>query len=202
MFFLLGLLSLGTRASDDAVPFGLDWGMTETELRLDGVLMFLRTHDTEHFTSYLVKDIPEALGDAGAHTVWLTAEHGLQRITVTGEIIRNDATGHKIKQRYKRLRKLLQERYGQPTRIREYSGRQKYTAYYEFYQCLEYQDCGNWASYYGRGPTTVSLRVHGVDRDSGYYRLIFKGPHWRNDWLESEQSAGIRSERFNDRESG
>lgn len=172
---------------EEPVAFGLYWGMTAKELKMDGVVLDNLSSGNPHIEVYNVGDLPQALGDAKSYKIWLADNAGLQRITVTGEPVMKDQTGDKSKQRYEELKKILGERFGEPVKSKEYSGRRKYEEYYEFNQCLRHSDCGKWATYFRSGGTSVLLQLRAIDRDRGYYELIFEGPEWKDAWLEEEE---------------
>lgn len=186
----LTLLSTSTPLAAEIVPiersvaFGLDWGMTAEALAADGVELEEAVAQYENTRVYRLWSLPGDLGDAESYRLWLTAENGLQGIMVTGQVVSNDRTGEKIRQRYEEIRNILAERFGSADKTVEYSGREQYTEYYEFNRCLAHDDCGRWTSYFSDHETRVLLRLRAVDRDSSRYELIYAGPHWQADWLD------------------
>lgn len=171
---------------DEPVAFGLFWGMTAEELEMNGVALDDRLTANPHAEVYSVRELPEALGDAKHYKIWLTDNYGLQRIIVTGKPVMKDPAGDKTRQRYEELKNILGERFGEPVKSEEYSGRKKYKESYEFNQCLSHPDCGKWAAYFRTGGTSVLLQLRALDRERGYYELIFEGPEWKDAWLDEE----------------
>lgn len=188
----LALLSASVPLAAEIVPiersvaFGLHWGMTTEALATDGVELenAATRHERDGVRVYHLRSLPGDLGDAESYRLWLTAENGLQGIKVSGQVVSNDRTGEKIRQRYDEIRNILVERFGSADKTVEYSGRDQYTEYYEFNKCLAHDGCGRWASYFSDHETRVLLRLRAVDRDSSRYELIYAGPHWQADWLD------------------
>lgn len=166
--------------AQDELPFGLEWGLSEAQL--SPILPIAEERSGEHFNVYRIDDLPRAVGDAVAHDLWVTAQHGLQRVAVRGQTMRKDPAGDKLRQRYRELQEVLRSRYGEALETYEYSGREEYGQPYEFNLCLEHEGCGRWESHYASEETRVVLRLRGLDRDSGYYRIVFEGPYWRDEW--------------------
>ncbi|MCS3904061.1 hypothetical protein J2T55_002094 [Methylohalomonas lacus] len=167
-----------------SVAFGLGWGMTSEALATDGVELQDPVAQHDSVRVYRLWSLPGDLGDGESYRLWLTPDNGLQGIKVTGQVVANDRTGEKIRQRYDELKAILAERFGSADKTAEYSGREKYTEYYEFNKCLAHDGCGRWSSYFSDHETRVLLRLRAVDRDSSHYELIYAGPHWQADWLE------------------
>lgn len=167
-----------------SVAFGLDWGMSVEALAADGVELEDAVARHDGVRVYRLWSLPGDLGDGESYRLWLTAENGLQGIKVTGQMVKDDPTGEKIRQRYDEIRNILAERFGSADKAAEYTGREQYTEYYEFNRCLGHDGCGRWASYFSDHETRVLLRLRAVDRDSSHYELIYAGPHWQADWLD------------------
>ncbi len=167
-----------------SVAFGLGWGMTAEALAADGVELQEPVAQHDSVRVYRLWSLPGDLGDGESYRLWLTPDNGLQGIKVTGQVVGNDRTGEKIRQRYDELKAILAERFGSANKTVEYSGQEKYTEYYEFNKCLAHDGCGRWARYFSDHETRVLLRLRAVDRDSSHYELIYAGPHWQTDWLD------------------
>ena len=64
------------------------------------------------------------------------------------EDITNDAFGSKGKEMYDDIKSKLKNKYGEPTENFEFVGLRLYDESDEFYQCLSYDGCGMWTSFF------------------------------------------------------
>lgn len=194
-FFLIVVLALfnmtGIAMANDA-PFGLNWGMTEEELKDKGVQLVLLEEDS-HFKHFKTESLPQNISIAEAYSISLSKNYGLQHVSMVYRIS-DDVYGRDGKKLYDRIKESLIEKYGSPTFTYEKIGLKLYDESDEFYQCLAYTGCGGWISVYElKNKVNIGLRLTGSGRGKGALGLIYEGPNW-TDAKEEQTQEKIKTD--------
>jgi hypothetical protein len=91
---------------------------------------------------------------------------------------------------YGKVKTSLSNKYGEPTQY-EYTGNELYDEYDEFYQCLMYDGCGTWASFWSiENGGVVMIELKGLSRGTGYLNMAYESAKWPNivDRINKEKS--------------
>ena len=175
-----------------AAPFGLEWGMSKEQVTAMGVKL---TPDDSDNESYTATTLPKNLSDAEKYILTFKPQFELvQVITFTSDIT-GDLYGSKGKERYSQLKTTLVNKYGKPDYEFEWTGRTRiYEDSDKFYECLEHDDCGRWASVWGSETDgAIGLKIKGLSRGKGYISLSY-GSAALFTALEQEEAEKSRSD--------
>lgn len=157
-------------------PFGLEWGMTQNQLSSLGVTMVGCTQGSV-FTTCTAKSLPKDLPDVHLYALLFSPPHGLVKVAYLSNDITGDIYGTQGKKRYAELKSKLTAKYGYPDSY-ENSGQRLYKEADEFYQCLRYDGCGSWKSFYNtqktRGTIVVALEIVPVRRGIGFIQVGYE----------------------------
>lgn len=176
--FLANAPAMAQNAEKEA-PFGLKWGMSEEQLESEGITLTEATRE-EGVVSYTTSELPRNLSEIDFYQVFFSEKRGLQKITVLGETIKNDARGSKGKETFDYYVDIVSDRYGQPTQEIDYIGIKLYKDPDEFYQCLAYDGCGLWATLWEeRKGVNSMVQVKGISRGEGFVTIHIEGPKWK-----------------------
>lgn len=184
LIFLLFFLSSTSFAQEVQAPFGLTWGMLQDE--------FAGSECTKQdaLTLCTVTDVPRPISIGESYILIFAPNRGLQKVSMIGVTIDNDITGSEGKESYATFKSALADRYGTPDEF-EWSGRELYDEYDEFYQCLRYQGCGYWTSiWHGENiDGTVAIELKGLQRGEGYITLTYESKDWSTVVDEAEAAT-------------
>lgn len=173
MFF--GNSALANKAVE--APFGLEWGLSKGDL----VGMGMTLTDCKELgwvEQCNASGVPKSLSNADWYQVLVTKKYGLQKVGMVGTDISSDIYGSSGKASYSKLKTALVKKYGTPQSF-EYVGRELWDEADEFYQCLAYDGCGTWTSYWVDGlEGTIALELKGMRRGEGYLTLWYEGGSW------------------------
>jgi hypothetical protein len=175
-FFILGL-----RADIEIkAPFGFEWGQTKSDLSSKGIdLVECSVSDSSPVESCRSKNSPKKFSKADFFYLHFSSDEGLQKVSMLGGDITNDAYGTDGKEQYSSLKASLTKKYDKPSSVFEWTGRELYKDADEFYECLKYQGCGNNVSYWLKGVEgTIALELYGVSRGSGFLMLTYESKRW------------------------
>ncbi|CAM6702482.1 hypothetical protein KI485_000950 [Salmonella enterica subsp. enterica serovar Infantis] len=112
-------------------------------------------------------------------------KYGLVRVILI-KVIHNDAFGHEGIESYKRYKKILSDKYGKPESY-EYSGRLVYKNKSEFYECLAYEGCGGYSSFFSpSNDGGLYMMLKGYRRGEGELRIIYESKEFNNAQKEIE----------------
>ena len=192
ILFLLLITSVGSAATG---PFGLDWGMTENEVRNQGVdLTFMFDDGLKVFTT---ESLPVNLSIAEMYALKFSKQFHLQSVMMFSKSFENDVYGTEGKEVYADFRAKLKKKYGAPDDEIERVGLELWDERDEFYQCLAYSGCGAWLSFFGGEPgnsnsgMVVGLELKGEGRGIGYIKITYEtDKHYKAvNALEEQESA-------------
>lgn len=172
---------------DDAL-FGLKWGMSIAEVRALGVPLKKEKGDgnLEIFSS---KSMPKELSNAESYAL-VFADGKLVKQKYIANNITGDAYGTEGKERFESLKAALSEKYGAPSANYQSVGGKLYREADEFYQCLAYDGCGVWSTFFDSPDKSLMLELIGLRRGIGYITLTAEAtPQWS---AALERRKGIR----------
>jgi len=121
-------------------------------------------------------------------------KYGLVKVVMV-ESISNDAYGSHGIEQYKKYSAILTKKYGRPTDKFEYIGKKLYKESDEFYQCLNYQGCGSYSSFYK--PTdkaVVGLELKGNRRGEGYLTINYESSLFDKVLQEKDNDSSEKAE--------
>ena len=177
--FLLGPLLVAPSLAIADAPFGLTWGMSKAEVESLGVTL-LESSSEGSIAFYRTDELPIDLSNAEIYSLVIEEDRGLQKVTMVSDNIENDAYGDEGKRVYNRLKTALIDKYGEPDSDFEFVGGTLWDEDDEFYQCLAYDGCGGWASFFinESAGESVFISLEGLSRGTGYIKLAYEGPEW------------------------
>lgn len=179
LFFLLApVVAMPSLAFADA-PFGLTWGMSKVEVEDLGVTL-LDGNKERNLEIYQANELPIDLSNAEFYSLIFDENQGLQKVTMVSDTISSDAYGREGKSAYDRIKTALTDKYGAPSNDYNFIGLKLWDEPDEFYQCLAYDGCGGWASFFENNETgeVTALTLRGLRRGEGYLTLAYEGPGW------------------------
>ena len=182
---------LNTSFAQEA-PFGLYWGENLSKLKSRGLSLEELTKDGS-LVFYQTKQTPKDLSIAERYLLVIHDDYGLQKIVASSEKITNDITGSDGKKTYEQIKRAINEKYGAPKEFFEFSGRKLYKDHDEFYQCLKYDGCGAWISYWDLGTRgAIAVQLKGVSRGVGSIVLTYEGPNWSKGLREAREAKSLK----------
>lgn len=170
--------------NDINAPAGLQWGESGQDLIQKYSAKKVQTDGA--LDLYEIIQTPMPLSGISEIYSAVDKKYGLVRVALI-EIFRNDVYGIDGVDSYNKFKKLLGDKYGKPESY-EYSGRAVYKNKSEFYECLAYEGCGGYSSFFpsvnGNG---VYIQLLGHKRGSGELRIIYESKDLKKaqDELES-----------------
>ena len=170
------IFALPCIASEDA-PFGLKWGVGVDDLRNQGIELQKKRAEGR-LEIFSAKSLPKNLSIAEYYILYFDQEFGLQKIVMFSEDITDDAFGSKGKEIYDDIKSKLKNKYGKPAST-EIMGLYLFDEPDEFYQCLSYDGCGIWASFFAVDKEQiVAVEIEGTRRGHGFIKLAYEGSKW------------------------
>ena len=175
-FFFLSLKA----AVEIKAPFGFEWDQTKSDLSSKGFdLLDCSISESIPIESCQLKNSPKKYSKADFFFLVFASGEGLQKVSMIGKNITSDAYGTSGKEQYSSLKTTLSKKYGKPSDVFEWTGRELYKDADEFYECLKYQGCGTQASYWlDDVEGTISLDIKGVSRGTGYITITYESKRW------------------------
>jgi len=159
-------------------PFGLEWGIFEKDFKAKGIVASCET--SGGLISCEASVVPQSVSVADNYVLVLDSKSGLQKVVMIGKTIDGDSYGSQGKLAYQSIKSTLENKYSSPESF-EYVGRKLYRDSDEFYQCLAYDGCGKWASYWSVGDDKggfIGLHLKGLRRGQGYITLTYESKDW------------------------
>ena len=175
-----------------AAPFGLEWGLSKEQVTAMGVEL---TSTNPVKGIYTAKTLPKNLSDAEDYVLVFKQEFGLVKVSALTSDITRDVYGSKGKERYSQLKTAVANKYGKPDDEFEYTDHGIDSD--QFYQCLAYDGCGAWASYWadteGETDGSIALNIRGVSRGTGFIHLSYESAAYYTA-KEQEEAEKSRSD--------
>jgi hypothetical protein len=159
-------------------PFGLEWGIFEKDFKAKGIVASCETSGS--LISCKASVVPQSVSVADNYLLVLDSKSGLQKVVMIGKTIDGDLYGSQGKLAYQSIKSNIEKKYSSPKSF-EYVGRELYRDSDEFYQCLAYDGCGQWVSFWSVGDDkggSVALYLNGLSRGQGYIRLGYESKDW------------------------
>jgi len=173
-------------ASEVTAPFGLKWGQTQKELT-DKEIYLTDCSTSKKITSCKTVNPVKGVSFGEYYMLYIDDRKGLQRIKMVSKNITSDISGSEGKALYSKVKSSLTKKYGSPE-VFEYIGQKVYDEYDEFYQCLKYDGCGGWASFWEiKNGGDVSVQLNGLARGIGYLVLSYESKEWNSILASLEQ---------------
>ena len=163
-------------------PVGLTWHTSAVDLVRKYSAEKLRVNKKDSTTLYFIKRAPKKLNDFDSIYGVVHNEHGLVKIILSKDFVR-DAYGDEGRKSYLKYKAILSEKYGKAESY-EYTGKMTYSGKDEFYQCLAYQGCGGYASFYHG----VSLELVGYSRGYGTLKITYVADNMDNIVSQQQQA--------------
>lgn len=176
VIFLI-IISASVGAAEFSAPFGFEWGVGKVQYESEGIVMTDCADRGYIRCSTVNPKKPLSIGES-----YLMSFHetlGLQKVIVLSKNFESDPYGHEGKLAYNTYKKALTEKYGE-AEVFESIGNELYEEIDEFYECLDYEGCGYWATYFTDKESTaiIGLSIEGMRRGIGYIRIAYEGPEW------------------------
>lgn len=162
-------------------PLGLTWGWTIADLQRNGVkIRSNKRNKTGDGNILTISNTPEQISGTNLVTISVPDGYGLQKVSWSSIIFRNDRSGSKGKARYGELKSALTRKYGPPKSYEWLSKTKKYAQQIgEFYKCMRVSGCGSWTSYWTTNYVgSISLKMKGLTTGNGYVSLSYEGPEF------------------------
>lgn len=179
LFSLCARMAFAETASP--APVGLTWHTSAVDLVRKYSAERLRVNKKDSTTLYYIKRAPKKLNDFDSIYGVVHNQHGLVKIILSKDFIR-DAYGDEGIKNYLKYKTILSEKYGKAESY-EYTGKMTYAGKDEFYQCLAYQGCGGYASFYHG----VSIELVGYSRGYGTLKITYVADSMDNIVSEQQQ---------------
>lgn len=176
-----------------SAPLGLKWGLSQETLINDYSATPAGKNDTR-LKIFLISNPPIKVSGFDEFYGVIDDKYGLVKVVVI-ENIDGDAYGSKGLEEYKKIKEVIAKKYGKPSSQYEYTGRELYKDNDEFYQCLAYQGCGIYSSFFkptGGGDVAVSLK--GESRGKGYLSIDYESVLFSNVLNEQENDSKSQAE--------
>ena len=154
-------------------PFGLEWGLSIGQVTAMGVK--LTPHPSEKGV-YGATALPKNLSDGEKYILRFKRGFGLVRVGVLTSPITQDLDGAKGKERYNRLKTAIINQYGNPDDEHELTGAARiFDDSNQFYECLLFDGCGYWASFWGTQKNgNILLELRGLERGTGRASVFYE----------------------------
>jgi hypothetical protein len=169
MFLFLLALCCVTFAAENSAMFDLIWGMTPKELKKAGIVLE-KKEASANLSRYVCASLPKNIDNIERYSLLFDDSLGLVKVTMYSENITGDVYGTEGKERFEKIEQMLQKTYKKRDSFCS-SGNDLYEESDEFYQCLRYPGCGDWASFWDGDNKIVNLELEGISRGTGYITL-------------------------------
>jgi hypothetical protein len=193
IFLCAVFTSTSFAATEVQAPFGFKWDQKVSDLRAKGFDSTCSDATDLPIRICKFSASPKKFSKADFFQGFFVPGEGLQKVTMLGKDITDDPYGSDGKAQYEALKTSLTKKYGAPTNTYEWEATELYKDSDEFYECLNYQSCGNHTVYWIEGMDgTITLKIKGVSRGKGYIQLIYESPRWSDllDQLRDQETAG------------
>jgi hypothetical protein len=195
-FFLVLTALTGAAYSQEAVispPFGMKWDDSKesvlakypsavSEVDGDLTLITIAGNESNEFPSNT--DFVRLIYADG---------YGLVKVSWVSEDVKSDLYGTDGVEAFDRIYIALSKKLGAGKEIKRV-GMELYKDPDEFYECLEYDGCGVWATFWNGTESSNSasmLKLNGLGRGEGYVSYSVEHPNWykRNDQAEENDAS-------------
>lgn len=155
-------------------PFGLQWGMSEAQLKKSG---FANVGPSGRFNVMTSVSTPKAWSKGDSYMA-VTYKKKLVKVVAHSKSFKSDIYGSEGKSLYNQVKSLLVKKYGEPDTHYEHIGMKLYDESDEFYQCLKYSGCGSYISLFKNDGGFISVELEGTGRGQGYLSVGYESPEF------------------------
>lgn len=172
------ILLWSTSCLADNAPFGLNWGMTKSQAKTQGLEIY--PIDQEFgLELFVAKELPKDLSIVKGHyELTFDSNRGLQQVKMVSQKIENDPSGNKGKELFSKLKTALIKKYGEPIVNYQRVNNKLSDSDNKFYQCLSDSECGGWMVIFGNNNMSINLELEGTPQAEGQIYLVYSGPNW------------------------
>jgi hypothetical protein len=187
--FLCSLAAAAIAKDNNEAMFGLRWDMSVSEVRATGApLTQQRTEG--NITAFRTESVPKGFSDAEFYVLMFASDRLVKIVMVTKDFT-DDPFGTAGRERFAKIKTILEEKYGKPTMSSQEVGRKLFRERDEFYQCLAYTGCGLWAAVFEPPGKSISMELKGSRRGVGYVSITTEAePQWTNALKQKRDSTG------------
>jgi hypothetical protein len=168
-------------------PFGLKWGASIEDTLAHCYGIKGRTKK-DNMTFVSVKTTPKNIEGTDKITLVFGDKLGLIKIVWIGDNINNDVLGTKGRRKYEEFKSILTNKYAKPAKLLEYSGLILFKNGDEFYQCLKYDGCGIYLSYWKLDEGEIFLQLKGLFRGIGFMEVMYEHKNFSLEADEMEET--------------
>lgn len=172
--------------------FGLSWGMSTNEFEKEGILLEELRNEAS-YSQFKTTKLPKTPSRTDFFSLIISKKFGLQKIMWYSATITEDAYGIEGKELYGKIKSVMIKKYGDPDSF-EYTGKHLYQEPDEFYQCLAYDGCGHWISFWSSEGLSMKIGIEGLGRGSGYIEVGYEGPKFATMLQEVEKNEEAKQE--------
>lgn len=191
--FLIGFSSVALSQEGPTAPLGMNWGDSKEKIVKDYGASPAGKNDSR-LKLFSISSPPVKVSGYDEYYGVIDDQQGLVKIIIV-ENIKDDAYGAKGLEDYKKVKELLSKKYGKPDSQYEYMGRELYKENDEFYQCLAYQGCGAYSSFFKQPDGgDISLEVKGQRRGIGYITISYESVLFGKVLKEQEDASKKQAE--------
>lgn len=162
LFFVLFSLTI---ACGDAMC-GLKWCISPQDLKSMGIKLTKKITLNNLFT-YVTDSLPKNVSDAEHYVLIFDGDSSLIKIVMYSKTITHDLWGAQGKKVFDKYSQMLEKTYKQTSSYCSI-GNKVYKNNDEFYQCLQYEGCGEWISFFKGENKSIQIELRGLDRGKGY----------------------------------
>ena len=187
------LSTLAARAQVASAPMGFTWGQSVEDI--ENLISITERKETLWITTLVAKEAPINPPYTEKIEVIVDEIDGLAQIDWTSQRITNDPAGILGMFKYYKMVVALINKYGQPTHKFRHMEARRFDEINNFYQCLNYESCGQWFTAWSLENIVVLIELKGVSKGVGYIFMSSGVPNYGHtspigDNEEKSQDAG------------
>jgi hypothetical protein len=184
----LSLITLNSFSGEITAPLGFTWGESKDDMIEKGVVF--GECETRKLLVCVVITPLKSISFVDVMIAKFDKNENLVGVSMTTSDIKSDIYGSEGIDIYNDLKINISKLYGKPESY-EYTGRSLFTKSDEFYQCLSYDGCGRYVSYWIQ-EGAVGIEIEGVGRGSGYLLITYESKEFLGaiDKVDSERMSG------------
>jgi hypothetical protein len=171
--------------------FGLSWGMSPSQIKKMGIKIEKKGAQNNIY-SYHCDSLPKNVSISDGYALYFDEDTALVKIIMLSNNIENDPYGREGKEQFDKMVTLLRQKY----KVKDsfcYTGRKLYEESDEFYQCLKYEGCGSWTTFFESENKNICINIVGVNRGEGYIKISVEAePEFSNAIDKSKQKTSVK----------
>lgn len=193
-FGLLFFLCVGhdiVMADDGDAMFGLAWRESLGQIKKKGVV-FTETTRQGTLVSVRTSELPKSLSYIESYYLLFDDKLGLVKIIAISKDFEKDVYGNKGKEKFDEIAAMLSKKYTQTEEVKKI-GLELWDKSDEFYQCLAYEGCGYWSSFFESSNKSIMLKLNGDKRGVGYFQISVESiPDWEQAVASNKSKIAIK----------